>query len=82
MRQRLKEQTDEKPAPPPDPPMLLTVAEIAHHLRCGLSKAWELVMSGQIRTITVGGRRKTPRHEVERYIRSLWQEEYGEDDAA
>jgi excisionase family DNA binding protein len=72
---------EKKPADTPntDPTLLLTVDEVARHLRIGRNSVYKLILSGQLRTISVGRRRRLcPRHEVERYIAAQLAEEYGD----
>jgi excisionase family DNA binding protein len=69
-------------APNADPTLLLTVDEVARHLRIGRNSVYKLILSGHLRTISVGRRRRLcPRSEVERYITAQLAEEYGDDNS-
>lgn len=47
---------------------LLTVADLARILRCGRTKAWELVNANEIRTIRVGRLVRLERDALEEFI--------------
>jgi excisionase family DNA binding protein len=46
----------------------LTVDEAARRLRIGRTKLYELVMAGEIRSVTIGKRRLIPAHCLVEYV--------------
>jgi excisionase family DNA binding protein len=57
--------------PTTDQPLLLDVAEVAHLLGIKERLCWQLIGSGEIRSLKLGGRRKVPRDEVRRIVASV-----------
>jgi excisionase family DNA binding protein len=53
-----------------EPPVLLTVAEAAYVLAVSRTKAYELILSGQLESITIGSLRRIPRTSVDRFVQS------------
>ncbi len=47
---------------------LLTVTDLARILRCGRTKAWEIVHSNDIRTVRVGRLVRLEKNAVEEFI--------------
>lgn len=70
---------DNKETPPaplrkiaPEPPQLLyTVEQVADILTIGRSKTYELVMSGDIASVTIGRLRRVPAASVVAYVHAL-----------
>ena len=52
-------------------PMLVTVEEAAEMLRIGRTTAYELVMSGKLKSVKVGRRRLVVRDGVREYVSEL-----------
>lgn len=52
-----------------EPTLLLNVDEGAALMGLGRSKVYELILGGELRSLTVGRRRLIPRGEIERFIR-------------
>ena len=52
----------------PSPRVLYTVAQVAEILCIGRSKTYELVMRGDIASITIGRLRRIPASEIARFI--------------
>ena len=48
-----------------------TVAEAARHLKIGRTAMYELVMSGQVRSITIGRSRRVPASCIAEYLTQL-----------
>jgi excisionase family DNA binding protein len=57
---------DLNPADPP--PMLLRIDEVAHHLRYGRTKVYELIKSGEIPSIKIGGNTRVPMKALQKWI--------------
>lgn len=53
------------------PPLTLSDVDLGRELRCGKTKARELIMSGEIPSVKVGGLRRVRRWDLEEYLRSL-----------
>lgn len=51
--------------------LLLTVEEVAAQLRLGRTRTYQLVMSGQIRSVNIGRRRLVLRESLEEFVRRL-----------
>jgi excisionase family DNA binding protein len=51
--------------------LLLTIEETAAQLRIGRTRTYELVMGGQIRSVTIGRRRLVVRADLEEFVRRL-----------
>jgi excisionase family DNA binding protein len=51
--------------------LLLSIEETAAQLRIGRTRTYELVMSGQIRSVTIGRRRLVPRESLVEFVRRL-----------
>ncbi len=58
-------------------PVLLTVEEAAGLLRIGRTTAYELVMSGKLRSVKVGRRRLVIRDGVQDYVSELFRSQSG-----
>ena len=52
-----------------DQSLLIDVDECAALMGLGRSKVYELILSGELRSLTVGRRRLIPRGEIVRFIR-------------
>lgn len=50
-------------------PLLLRVEEVAQLLAIGRSTVYELIASGQLPSVKVGGARRVPMVEIERWVR-------------
>jgi excisionase family DNA binding protein len=61
--------------------LLLTVEEAAALLRIGRSRVYDLIASGEIESVKIGGSRRVPRDAAEAYVRRLVAEQ-GADPAA
>lgn len=48
-----------------------TVAEAARHLKIGRTAMYELVMSGQVRSVTIGRSRRVPASCIAEYLTQL-----------
>lgn len=59
---------------------LLTVAEAAHRLSIGRSRAYAEIMSGRLPSVKIGARRLVPAAALDEYITSLSEE--GRDEPA
>lgn len=58
-------------ASPPQPRMLLSVNEVATELGCGRDTVYRLLTSGQLPSLTIGGRlRRIRREDLRAYIDS------------
>jgi len=55
-------------APPPEPPLAVTVPEAARLLSISPSMAWELVLRGHLRSVKIGSRRVVPRQAILDYL--------------
>jgi excisionase family DNA binding protein len=53
------------------PPLLLTVEEAARVLSVGRPKMWQLVMSGAVRSVKIGGSRRVPIAALEAFVERL-----------
>ena len=51
--------------------LLLTIEEVAEQLRLGRTRTYQLVMSGQIQSVTIGRRRLVPRESLKVYVDGL-----------
>lgn len=51
-----------------DIPLVLRVEDLMPILGVGRNGAYQLVRSGQIRSIRIGSRIRIPRHEVQRFL--------------
>jgi excisionase family DNA binding protein len=51
--------------------LLLSIEETAAQLRIGRTRTYELVMGGQIRSVTIGRRRLVVRADLEEFVRRL-----------
>jgi excisionase family DNA binding protein len=49
-------------------PAVLTVIELARHLRIGRNQAYDLVRGGQVRSLRIGNRWRIPREAVQTYL--------------
>lgn len=55
----------------PSPPILVTVQDAADLLGIGRTKLYELILNGEIRTVTIGRARRVPVAALHDYVRSL-----------
>jgi excisionase family DNA binding protein len=55
--------------------LLLSVEEAAEQLRLGRTRTYQLVMSGRIRSVTIGRRRLVLRESLEEFVRLLADEQ-------
>ncbi len=53
------------------PPLLVTVREAAELLGIGRTKLYELLLAGEIVTVTIGRARRVPLASLHAYVRSL-----------
>lgn len=53
------------------PDIMLTVPETARALRCGVTKVRELIKSGAIPSVRIGGLRRVRFTDLEDYVRNL-----------
>ena len=60
--------SDSAPAPPE---RLLTVEDIMHYLSAGRTKVYELLSSGQLRSLKVGRRRLVRPQDLQRFLNDL-----------
>ncbi len=51
--------------------VVLTIEEAAHRLRIGRTNMYALVMSGEVRSVTIGRLRRVPVHCLTEYIDNL-----------
>lgn len=58
-------------APSPSPEALLPVAEAARRLGIGRTTTFELIRSGQLRSVTVGRRRLVPSDAIGEFVSAL-----------
>lgn len=54
-----------------EPPLLLTVAEVAHRLRLSRSTVYVLISRGQLRSVKQGAARRVPAAALLEYVRGL-----------
>ena len=57
-----------------DLPLLLSVNATAEALGIGRSKCYELILRGELRSLTIGSRRLVPRRAIEDYIAEALQQ--------
>lgn len=50
---------------------LLTVKEACETLKCGLTRLYQLMNKGQLRSVTMGKSRRIPRSAINEFIASL-----------
>ena len=67
------------PLPEPLPRAALTVEEVAAVLHISRSRAWQLVMAGEIKSVKLGKSRRIPAGEPGDYLARLAREQNGED---
>lgn len=53
------------------PPLLLRVAEAAEVLALGRSKTYELIASGQLESVLIGGCRRVPAEALADFVKRL-----------
>jgi excisionase family DNA binding protein len=53
---------------------LCTVPQVAEILKIGPTKAWELVRTGRLKSVSLGKSRRVPRSAIEEFIDHLKQE--------
>jgi excisionase family DNA binding protein len=58
----------------PEPLRLLRAREVAERLGISQAQVWELLRTGDIRSVKIGASRRVRSDEVDRYIRSLPQD--------
>ncbi len=51
--------------------VLLKIPEVMQRLNCGQTKVYELMSSGQLRSVKVGRCRRVPSDELERFLAEL-----------
>lgn len=63
----------DKKAPRPAPPdaLLLRAEEVAHALGVGRSRVYELIATGELRSVKIGMSRRVPRKALDEYVRHL-----------
>lgn len=54
-------------------PLLLTANEAAEALAVGRSKIYELIMSGKLESVRIGGCRRIPREALDAFVSQLRQ---------
>ena len=57
--------------PDASPPLLLTAEEAARALRVGRSKVYELMRSGALRSVKIGGSRRVSATALAEYVAAL-----------
>ncbi|OLF04713.1 hypothetical protein BLA60_39520 [Actinophytocola xinjiangensis] len=60
-----------QPREPTPASVMLTVEEAAERLRIGRTTAWNLVKSGELRSVSIGRLRRVPAAEVQSYADQL-----------
>lgn len=53
------------------PRLMLDILDVAAALDCGRSLAYELVLSGQIKSVKIGRLRRIPQEDLEAYVAKL-----------
>jgi len=51
--------------------VLLKIPEVMERLGCGRNKVYELMTSGELRSVKFGGCRRVPSDELERFVAGL-----------
>jgi excisionase family DNA binding protein len=54
-----------------DPQAVLKVQEVAAVLRCGINQAYDLVQSGEIRSVRIGRSVRVPRSALEDFLAGI-----------
>jgi excisionase family DNA binding protein len=58
-------------SPAQSAPLLVTTQEAARQLSIGKTKLYELINSGELHTVKIGGSRRVPVRSIERYALRL-----------
>ena len=64
----------EKVTPVDPPPLLLKVEETAHLLNIGRTRVFDLLRTGQLKSVKIFGARRVPLTSIHLYIETLLQE--------